>query len=372
MKLNLTTFFITILFVLNLQAQNSENVTRVLDYSPAPGQHTNRLFPTAAMSNTKEDVVQFAQNTLVNNKGMLGLGSFGGYIIVGFDHSVVNLKGEYDFKILGNAMINGAEPGIVMVCQDLNNNGKPDADEPWYELAGSEYHKAGTIKNYEITYYRPNSEKPKSNIKWTDNQGNSGEITHISFASQATMYPNWIKEDNYSLKGTKLASTVYNDGTFKLPALDWGYADNHPNNENIEKNGFKIDWAVDEKGNSVELSHIDFIKIHTAQLQEAGWLGETSTEISAVIDLHPNEISAGISQNQTSKNKLKIISNKNVLKVLHESQILEISIFNMQGANILQSFNTDYLHIESISHGYYIIRVKDSEQKEYYQTIIIN
>ena len=42
-----------------------------------------------------------------------------------------------------------------MVCQDLNKNGQPDADEPWYELAGSEYNHAETVHNYEITYYRP-------------------------------------------------------------------------------------------------------------------------------------------------------------------------------------------------------------------------
>jgi hypothetical protein len=35
------------------------------------------------------------------------------------------------------------------------------------------------------------------------------------------------------------------------------------------------------------LTHIDFIKIHTAMVQEAGWLGETSTEIAGVEDLHP-------------------------------------------------------------------------------------
>ena len=47
--------------------------------------------------------------------GLVGLGAFGGYIIVGFDHSIVNVAEEYDFKVYGNAFANSAEPGIVMV-----------------------------------------------------------------------------------------------------------------------------------------------------------------------------------------------------------------------------------------------------------------
>ena len=78
---------------------------------------------------------------------MLGLGAFGGYVVVGFDRPIVNVPGEYDFKALGNAFTNSSEPGIVMVCQDLNKNGQPDADEPWYELAGSEYNHAETVHN---------------------------------------------------------------------------------------------------------------------------------------------------------------------------------------------------------------------------------
>jgi hypothetical protein len=82
--------------------------------------------------------------------------------VVGFDHPIVNVPGEYDFKALGNAFTNSSEPGIVMVCQDLNKNGQPDADEPWYELAGSEYNHSQTVHNYEITYYRPEPDGQKA------------------------------------------------------------------------------------------------------------------------------------------------------------------------------------------------------------------
>lgn len=274
-----------------LEAQNSDKITRVLEYKPAPGQHINRLFPTPAMSDTYENALEFAASKLINNSAMVGLGGFGGYVVVGFDHSIVNVPGEYDFKALGNAFTNSAEPGIVMVCQDLNKNGIPDPDEPWYELAGSDYYKANTIHNYEITYYRPDPDGQKSNIRWTDNQGNEGVMTHISFATQATMYPLWVTENTMTFRGTRLAGNATLSGsTWLLPSLEWGYVDNHANNATIDKNGFKIEWAVDDSGNPVHLEYIDFIKVYTGMVQEAGWLGETSTEFAGIIDLHPDAV----------------------------------------------------------------------------------
>ena len=47
-----------------------------------------------------------------------------------------------------------------------------------------------------------------------------------------------------------------------------------------------IDWAVNSKGQKVHLPGVDFIKIYTGVNQENGWLGECSTEISGVEDLH--------------------------------------------------------------------------------------
>jgi hypothetical protein len=270
-----------------IHSDNSDKISRVLEYKPAPGQHINRLFPTPAYSAKADSALLFASNCLVENKSMLGLGSFGGYVVVGFDHPIVNVPGEYDFKALGNASNNGAEPGIVSVCQDLNKNGIPDPDEPWYELAGSDYNKSTTIHNYQITYYRPNPDKQKSNIAWKDNQGNVGVVTHISFASQATMYPLWMP-DSISFKGTRLAGNATGGGTsWALPALDWGYVDNWSNSSAVDKIGFNIDWAVDASGNKVHLDYIDFVKIHTGMVQEAGWLGETSTEVTGIVDLHP-------------------------------------------------------------------------------------
>lgn len=285
-----STFLLFLLFLIfkNGFGQNSEKISRVLEYKPAPGQHINRLFPTPEYSNTYANALAFANAKLVNNASLLGLGAYGGYVIVGFDHSIVNVAGQYDFKVLGNAYTNGAEPGIVMVCQDLNKNGVPDPNEPWYELAGSEYHDPTTVHNYEITYYRPEPDGQKSNIRWTDNQGNEGYVTHISYATQSTMYPLWVPENTLTFKGTKLRNNAVMSGSYwTLPAFGWGYADNYSDTSADNLIGFNIDWAIDDSGNPVHLDYIDFIKIYTGLVQEAGVLGETSTEVAGVVDLHP-------------------------------------------------------------------------------------
>ena len=224
----------------------------------------------------------------------VSLGGFGGYIIVGFDHSIDN-TGDYDFGIIGNSFKGSSEPGVVWVMQDENGNGKPD--DTWYELKGSETGKESTIQNYSVTYYRPS--EPQQPVKWTDSEGNSGEVDYLkAFHKQDYYYPLWIKEDSYTLTGTCLEGRNYDqsgNGTYWVNAeYDWGYTDNfsdidrlsNDNNANAGANAnyFKISNAIDEKGNPVDLKYIDFIKVQTGCNTKSGWLGENSTEVFGFFD----------------------------------------------------------------------------------------
>ena len=274
----------------------SPYITRVYEYSPAPGQFVNEL-PKYEEGDTEESMRQKAEDCLAYNAGtMVSLGGYGGYIVVGFDHTIVNRPGEYDFKVLGNATQGGSEPGIVMVSVDVNGNGMPD--DEWYELAGSEYHKASTVKGYEITYYRPDENKtpvPGSSTSitdatyqyWTDNQGGNGYISRVAFHKQP-YYPQWLPYESLTFEGTRLADNAVdesgNGSYYVLNAYDRGYADNYPNNSG--KIGFMIEWAVDDEGNPVSLSGIDFVKIYTGVNQCNGWVGECSTEVAGVTDLY--------------------------------------------------------------------------------------
>lgn len=272
----------------------SKYISQVFDYLPAVGQFTNAL-PAYVTGETQADMTAKAAKALVGEKStMITLGGYGGYVVFGFDHTIMNQPNKRDFKVLGNGFAGSSEPGIVMVAYDKNKNGKPDDDE-WYEIAGSEYTNPNTIKNYTITYTKPDENKTPVKgtigwqtdieyIKWSDNQGNSGYKTKNSYHKQS-YYPLWFGSDQLKFTGTLLESNyTEKNGIWTGKQYAYGYVDNAPNNS--EDSNIDIDWAVDKNGNPVKLMGIDFIKVYTATNQEAGWLGEISTEVMGAYDLH--------------------------------------------------------------------------------------
>ena len=273
---------------------NSIYSNQVYEFLPAPGQFVNET-NTAGFNgeNTHEAACTYAQKRL-DKESYVSLGGWGGYIVVGFDHSIEN-KGGYDFSIKGNAFDSSNEPGIVWVMQDVNGNNIPD--DEWYELKGSEYGKSETIQDYAVTYFRPAG---YSNTPWQDNKGNSGVIDRLgNYHPQEFYYPLWIKADSYTLYGTCLkARTEQNPmtGMWSNNPFDWGYADNigddMPTKDNPSAaalgNYFKISDAVNIDGTPANLTHIDFIKVQTGVNAKAGWLGENSTEVFKFCDENNN------------------------------------------------------------------------------------
>ena len=274
-----------------LKAQES-SATKVFEYRPAPGQFIN-LLPAYANGDNEQTICNKCLEAFKTTQ-LVSFGGFGGYIVLGFDHSIINVPGEYDFKIDANAMDGpygiSSEPGIVLVSVDSNRNGLPD--DEWYELKGSEYNNPQSIKNYTVTYTKP--DRNDEDIKWIDNKGESGVIQYMgSQGHKQAHYPLWISERTLTFTGTRLPDNAVkissNPEKWKQVAYAYGYADNKPNNTDGAK--FKIDWAVNEKGETVSLDKIDFIKIYTAVNQQCGWLGELSTEILSIDDLHPTATS---------------------------------------------------------------------------------
>jgi hypothetical protein len=240
-----------------------------------------------------EAAIAYAEARMEAENGV-SLGGFGGYIVVGFDHSIAN-SGDYDIAILGNSFAGSSEPGVVWVMQDENGNGLPD--DTWYELAGSETGKATTIQNYEVTYYRPLGAMMP--VQWTDNLGNYGEVDYLAqFHRQDYYYPLWIEEDSYTLTGTCLEPRNYDasgNGSYWVnDKYDWGYVDNYSpidrltDEENAEGginvNHFKISNAIDCDGEPIELDYVDFVKVQCAVNAKSGWLGELSTEVCGLYD----------------------------------------------------------------------------------------
>ncbi|MFV0158433.1 cell surface protein [Empedobacter falsenii] len=261
-------------------------IAQVFDYLPSVGQFVNKL-PAYVEGDTQVEMTAKAGKELIGKEGgMITLGGFGGYVVFGFDHTIMNHANKRDFKVLGNGFAGSSEPGIIMVAYDKNKNGKPDEDE-WYEIAGSEYQNPNTIKNYSIVFQKPTVEDVIPNpeyIKWTDNKGNSGFKTKNIYHKQS-YYPLWYKQNELKFSGTLLPNNyTENNGIWTGKQYAYGYADNAQNDS--EDSNIDIDWAVDKNGNPVKLMGIDFIKIYTGTNQEAGWLGEISTEVTGAYDLH--------------------------------------------------------------------------------------
>lgn len=287
--------------------------TKILELLPAPGQFTNT--PTSALKD--------AEAALERRNGCVAsLGSFGGYIVYGFDAPIKNdPRNPYgiDFQISGNPLNAGnrsswwSEAGAVQVMKDLNGNGLPD-DGEWYELAGSDYWLSSTYRNIEVTYYNPGYQQ-RYTVPFTTNKGFDGAVLTNNFHRQAYYplpenYPASAR-DQITLTGNLIKGVLDKRSPsfieyYRGPAF--GYCDNwgstlepenivNPYNQKITyagdekrpQDGFDISWAVDKDGNHVELDQIDFVRVYCALWANAGWLGEASTESGQVVMTIPDD-----------------------------------------------------------------------------------
>jgi hypothetical protein len=257
------------------------HATTAFDYIPAPGQFVNYQ-----IGSTKEGARQDLQTWCDNGAQVyFHIGAYGGYFIVGFDHSVSNEPGKADLQIDGNPLgATWCESGIVWVMQDSNGNGLPD--DTWYELRGSETGKPGTIQRCAMTYYKPKT--TKSNTLWTDNTGRIGTVDHNGYHAQPYYYPMFVEEEYYTLTGTCLASTAGMSGSLEASfCYDWGYVDSINNNPDRPLGGrFWIEDAMQANGDPANLQYIDFVKVHTATTGKGAAVGEISTEAFLPLDMN--------------------------------------------------------------------------------------
>ena len=297
-------------------------ITKVLDYLPAPAQFVNKL-PKYNEGDTQETMNAKVLESIGNNKKrMITLGSYGGYVIVGFDHTIQNIEGKRDFRVIGNAFYSAAnpdsnapeggscEPGIIMVAYDANENGVPD-DNEWYEIAGSShedvtlepwYQKAVDNGNdvnfyfndFELTYTKPENLTPANGteeftnyIPWRDNKGGDGFVPKNIFHRQS-WFPGWVTTNEIRFRGSRLPQNGIDESGegkyYVLYKFRYGYADNETNTK--DDSAIDISWAVNSKGQRVNLPGVDFIKIYNGVNQVNGWLGECSAEITNIEDLH--------------------------------------------------------------------------------------
>lgn len=299
-------------------------IAEVIEYVPAPGQFINKEplgHPASASS------------IIGGTTGGLSLGAFGGYVVFRFEEPVVNHPDNpfgIDFILFGNPFAQFSEPGLVSVMKDENGNGIPD--DTWYELAGSDHFFSTTKKNSRVTYHNP-GEETASDVYWEDDLGQTGYVKTVSFHQQpyyplTSLFPS-VDSVSYTLSGTRIAGHL----DFSNPAMiqshprAFGYADNRvrgaapwhvPANPysrevtNAGGDGFDIGWAVDSLGNYVDLDTIHFVRVHTAMLANAGWLGEISTEITGGAIVKPDPMKTGVLDMVVIRDLPPVIGSKEV------------------------------------------------------------
>ncbi|BDD01642.1 hypothetical protein [Persicobacter psychrovividus] len=246
------------------QSDSAKYIHEIVAYHPAPGQFINQKIGT----------LEGAKALIGNKDHLLSLGAFGGSVVVGFSPAIQNLDGN-DFVIYGNAFTGSSEMGIVAVAEQ--------EDGPWYELKGSEYEAPETNKAYEVTYHKPQNEL--DDIIWTDNEGKSDTVKYMGQLTQ-NKQSHWPANESkdFTVSGTRLKSfTTIENGKIvnQKPEGGFGYAD-----MSIGGDAFDIDWAVDENGHAKKLQQIRYIKVYTGLQVNASILGEVSTEIKGIENLH--------------------------------------------------------------------------------------
>ena len=265
-------------------------VNKIYEFMPAPGHQVNGYIIVGDSYPEGCTHEQACDSVLAHfqRRWSISLGSQGGYVIAGFDHSVRNSDGDYDLCIKGNPFSYQSEPGIIWVSQDDNGDGLPN--DQWFELAGSEWGTANHATDCFITYYRPTA--IRSATAWRDKDGNSGYVPYLSYWNpHDTYWQPWVEGDERTYFGSRLADrSTYTNGFSDIPPYAWGYVDNLGSDfidgPAGKMNYFRLVTARDVDGAPANLGYIDFIKIQTAQIGSTPNLGDISTEVYYISDYH--------------------------------------------------------------------------------------
>ncbi|MBO4430058.1 MAG: hypothetical protein J5790_01795 [Bacteroidaceae bacterium] len=277
----------------SITSESQSLVNKVYEFMPAPGHQVNGYSIVGDMIRDGASMQEACDTVLRHWQKMwsVSMGAQGGYVIAGFDHSVEN-SGNYDLVIKSNPFSYQSEPGVIWVSQDVNGDGLPN--DPWYELAGSEYGTENSTLEYAITYYKPKS--PRSHTAWKDCFGATGIVPYMSlWNTHAYYWQDWVGGTEHTYFGTRLKDThTYENKYTNEPPFAWGYADNQGSDYFLNKDFdvdrsmgyYKISNAKTWDGKDANLQYIDFVKVQTGQTGYSPNLGDISTEVYGIWDYH--------------------------------------------------------------------------------------
>jgi len=286
--LNLTVFLLCLLT--SITFASSPFATSVVSYNPQPGQFTsNPAFndPARALGPPLGGTPAQPDNTK-----LVTLGREGGNITLAFGRPVRNRAASpgnpraLDLILFGNAFYVGgnparrwAEPGIIEVSADVNNNTL--ADDPFYVIAGPYLLSAPAPTLLEALL--PASIFAPGGLTILDNPLGPDTTTEGVYA-YADCTP------------TLLLGDLDADGESDNPALDPARFYTSPDNPlavgltPFSGGGDAIDlsWAVDPiTRQTVQLAQIDFVRVRSGLSSAQVSFGEASTELGGVAIVQP-------------------------------------------------------------------------------------
>ncbi len=308
-------------------AAASDFATRVVSYSPAPGQFVlNPSFndPSRALG------APIGGGTLAaDHSKVVSLGGFGGSITLGFDQTVLDDPANplgLDAIVFGNSIWAGGSPNrrfaecaVIEISRDVNANGL--ADDAWYLIPGSHLASPPTGEQWFTQTWDDDLDDPTyppSSAAWIP-KGFTGQWTTSGFRLPHTPF------------GDGVAGILVNpNGSGATIEGVWGYADTSPTlvlgdtdaDNSVDESGiapeefytvpddphavgigpgfgtragrggggdaFDIAWAIDPAtGAPAAIDGFDFIRISTGVVRIDPLLGETSPEIGGAADVRP-------------------------------------------------------------------------------------
>lgn len=258
--------------------QYVKNAYTVLEYAPSPGKLHNwavigdKILWDLGYEHPlpyNDFLAKASDMRKTSNAAGLFLGSWGGSATFKFDHTVVNVTGKTDLEL--TAFYSNKDLPAVYVGYDRNKNGKPDEGE-WYEIKNDDYGLEDTLE-YEMTFTYNKTETDTRRVyvysNWKDNKTvpYQGELlTNKTFASSMTF------GGVFSIRGFFPGLHMVDFSTKQVAMLDGWKTTFSRKGKRITRNlsgaspffqklNVDIDMAVNNKGESVQLPGIDFVKV---------------------------------------------------------------------------------------------------------------
>ena len=264
------------LAALPLSAHAQGFASRVIDYSPAPGQFVNHSAfndPSRALGAPVGGGLLAADLS-----SLVTLGGFGGSITLAFDALVQDDPGNpggLDFIVYGSSFYVAGDPerrwaeaGIVEISLDTNANGL--ADDAWYLIPGS-------ALAHPIALPLP--------------AAFNGPVLENAAVFGSGIDSHWGYAD---VSPTLLLGDMDADNAVDEPTIspgDFYTLPDDPRTVGVDAgsgggDAFDIAWAIDAvSGSPANLPAFHFIRITTGVDRVNGVFGEVSTEIDGVADV---------------------------------------------------------------------------------------